>query len=428
MNGAASPQGWRPGGLPTPNGVRDAFCVFFAALVVYALTSPGGTDYDQYALFAQALLKGSLSLPQRPVHLEMAEFEGRAYFTNPPTPALLLLPFVWIAETEPIRGWLTDWNGGWSLPLGVIQTSFSILLGAVNVALARVALGRAPVSRRAANWGAVLFGFGSIHWYHATVGSVWYLAQIVHASAIWLLMIEWLGRARALPMGLALAAAFWCRMETIVAVPFVLVARPECWLLPRAEEIVPRPRLGWLVRLAMPLVGILALNAAYNWVRFGVFENWAYRMIVEKPDVAWIFPHGLMSWEYWPRHVQVLFKKTPIFLNTYPWAVPSVGGLAIWITTPAFVYALRAPLDRLTAACWLGVALFMTVLLRFGGDGMSQFGYRFALDFYPLLVLLTVRGMDRGFRWWHAVLIATGVLVNLWGVWVLNILEIERLY
>jgi hypothetical protein len=308
-----------------------------------------------------------------------------------------------------------------------MQTWVSILFGALNVALARLALGRI-VSRRGANWGAVLFGFGSIHWYHATIGSVWYLAQIAHATFMWLCVLEWLGRQRPWLLGLWLALAFWCRMETIVAAPFVLVSTTDRWLQPRADELIPRLRWGWLLALGAPLVGILLVNAGYNFARFGTIENWGYRMLIEKPEVAPMYPYGLLSIHYWPGHIHVLFKAKPIFQDAFPWVLPSVGGTAIWVTTPAFIYAFRAPLDRITAACWVGIALFMGVLIQHCGTGMTQFGYRFALDFYPLLVLLTIRGMDRPLRWWHATLIGVSVFINVWAVWVLNILRIEKLW
>lgn len=418
---------WRPSvAAPRRSDWRDACWLLVVALAVYGLSCPGATGYDQYARLADAILHGSLSLPERPPHLEMAEWNGRAYFTNPPTPALVLLPLVWIAEREPLRTWLVRWNGGFELPLGLMQAGLSILLGALNVALARLALARIPVGRRAANWGAVLFGFGSIHWYHATIGSVWYLAQIVHATAMWLVVLEWLGRARPALLGLGLAAAFWCRMETIVAVPFVLVARPDRWLHPLIEELVPRPRLGWLAAFAAPLVAVLAFNAGYNWVRFGVFGNKAYEILLAHGAAG--YGEGLFNFSYWPGHVHMLFRQPPIVSKTFPWVIPAVSGLSIWFTTPAFLYALRAPLDRLTAACWAGIALFIAVLFQFGGTGMTQFGYRFALDFYPLLTVLAIRGMDRPLRWWHASLIVASVLANAWGVYVLTFLKIGRLY
>jgi hypothetical protein len=409
--------------------VRDAVLLFLLALVVYAQTSPGATAYDQYARFAEVMIKGELSLPRRPPHLEMAEFEGRAYFSNPPTPALLLVPVVWVSEhVPPLRAWLVKRQGGWEVPLGGLQTGLSVFLGALAVALARIALGRVPLSRRGANWGAVLFGFGSIHWYHATIGSVWYVAQIAHGFFMWLVVVEWLGKARPVLLGLALAAAFWCRLETIVAVPFILIARPDRWLKPLTDELLPRLELKWLVRFGAPLAGILALNAGYNWLRFGMLEDYAYRMLIEKPEVAGRFPHGLLSWRYWEGHYHVFFKAKPIFRDEFPWVLPSVGGGAIWTTTPAFIYAFRAPLDRLTAACWVGILIFMAILFQHCGTGMSQLGYRFALDFYALLVLLTMRGMDRPIRWWHKAFILACVAINAWDVYVLNILSIHLLF
>ncbi len=427
MSAVGRSRRWNPGRPAEPHGRRDALWLFAAALVVYGLTSPGATAYDQYARFADAMLHGSLSLPQRPPHLEMAEYQGRAYFSNPPTPALLLVPLVWLAEHEPLRHVVVRWTGS-DPPLGALQTWLSLLMGALSVALARIALGRVPLTRRAANWGAALFGFGSIYWYHTTIGSVWYIAQTIHATFMWLLVCEWLGRARAPLLGLWFAAAFWCRMETIVVAPFVLIARPDKWLLPLADELVPRVRWRWLMSYGAPIAAVLALNALYNWVRFGVITNWAYQMLVEKPEVRGMFPHGLMSWHYWPGHVYVLFRAKPIMQRAFPWVVPSMGGMAIWYTTPAFVYALRAPLDRLTAACWLGILFFMSQLLCFGGTGMTQLGYRFAMDFYPLLTLLTVRGMDRPIRWWHVTIIAACIVMNAWYVWVLNLLHVERLF
>ncbi len=410
---------------------RDAWWLFFAALLVYSLTSPGATAYDQYARFAQVMLHGQLSLPQRPPHLEMAEYEGRAYFTNPPTPALFLAPVIAIARIKPIYAWLVKWNGGWELPLGLMQVAMSVVLGAVDVALARIALGRLPLSRAGMNWGAALFGFGTIAWYHTTVGSVWYVAHVTHAFGMWLCIIEWLGEARPVRMGLALAIAFWSRMETIVATPFVLIARPDKWTHPRADEIVPRLRWRWLFAFAAPLVGVLALNSLYNFVRYGTIDNWGYKMLIEKPDVAPMYPYGLLDIRYWPGHVHVLFNAWPIFQKEFPWVLPSVGGGAIWWTTPAFLWAFRAPLDRLTAACWVGILLFMSLLIQHCGTGMTQLGYRFALDFYPLLILLTIRGMDsreRPIRWWHVAFILASIVVNAWSVWVLNILGIQKLW
>ena len=42
--------------------------------------------------------------------------------------------------------------------------------------------------------------------------------------------------------------------------------------------------------------------------------------------------------------------------------IPAISGLSIWYTTPAFLYALKAPWDRWTLACWTGILLFILIL------------------------------------------------------------------
>ncbi len=405
-----------------PHTARDATLLFLLTIAVYWATCPGATAYDQYGRLADALLHGSLSLPQRPPHLEMAEYQGRAYFTNPPTPAVLLAPLLWIAEREPLRTWLVTKNGGWDIPYGWFQTGLSIFCGGIAVAFARITLGRVPVTRQAANWGAILFAFGSIHWYHATIGSVWYLAQIVHGMFLWILVAEWFGKARPLVLGTCLAFAFWCRMETLIAIPFALVPLWDRWLHPRTDEVVPRPRIWWLVQFALPIAAVLALNSAYNYVRFGVFGNAAYDVLINKGQGDPLFPKGLMDPSYWPGHVYVLFKAKPLFYDAYPWILSGVGGISVWYTTPAFLYALKAPWDRWTLACWTGILLFICILFQFGGTGMTQLGYRFALDFYAPLTVLTIRGMDQPLApperpklWWVAWIVSTVVAaVAIW--------------
>ena len=91
--------------------------------------------------------------------------------------------------------------------------------------------------------------------------------------------------------------------------------------------------------------------------------------------------------------------------------------MAIWITTPAFIYSFFAGIrNRLAIGCWLSIILIALLNFCHGTLGFSQFGYRFAMDFYPFLFLLTVKGIGPDIRWYHKILIIIGILVNLWGV------------
>ena len=98
-------------------------------------------------------------------------------------------------------------------------------------------------------------------------------------------------------------------------------------------------------------------------------------------------------------------------------------GMSILITTPAFIYSVFAGIKKkITLACWVGIIPIALILFLHGGVGWQQFGYRFALDFYPYLLILTALGISRDLKadsdleWHHKTLIIASVLVNLWGV------------
>jgi hypothetical protein len=161
---------------------------------------------------------------------------------------------------------------------------------------------------------------------------------------------------------------------------------------------------------------VVLLNFGYNWLRFGTIADVAYRLRNNAPAEPW-FDRGLFHLSYIPRHVHPLLLATPHLQPRYPYVFWSISGLAIWVTTPAFLFALRAPLRALpTWAAWAGIVLTAVLVMSHGTAGLEQFGYRLAVDFYPLLFLLAVMGMRPPLKPVHKAAIALAVLVNLWGV------------
>jgi len=134
------------------------------------------------------------------------------------------------------------------------------------------------------------------------------------------------------------------------------------------------------------------------------------------------FSKGLMNVSYIPSHLKVAFLSLPIFINKWPFIKPSWGGLSILLTTPAFIFALTARLkDKVNIFAWLSVALVFGFVAMHGSTGFAQFGYRFAVDFYPILTFLTIKGVARtGLKKIHWILLFIGILVNLWGVLWIN--------
>jgi hypothetical protein len=101
---------------------------------------------------------------------------------------------------------------------------------------------------------------------------------------------------------------------------------------------------------------------------------------------------------------------------------PSWGGLAIWITSPVFIYSLFANLKKqVVQISWLSILLIALVVMSHGSTGFAQFGYRFAVDFYPLILFLIVKYVsDKKMEWHHWTLLTISILVNLWGAVFIN--------
>jgi hypothetical protein len=100
----------------------------------------------------------------------------------------------------------------------------------------------------------------------------------------------------------------------------------------------------------------------------------------------------------------------------FPFMRPSQWGMGIFFTSPALLYAFRANFKRpLAQACLLGIISIMIPLITYYGIGWIQFGYRYALDFMPLLLILTALGLPRPLTRTAKALILASVMINIWG-------------
>lgn len=310
---------------------------------------------------------------------------------QPPLPALLAVPFVLLFGPA------------------FQQQILSALLGAGSIVLTYLLAKNIGLKTAGSIWGGLLIGFGSCFWYLAATGSVWYLGQVSAYFFLTAGLVEATGKKRPFIVGIAIGAAYLSRLHTILAAPVYLFLLRD------------KLKLTGIFRLALGSAPFALFNFGYNFVRFGTIFDKGYFLIPGILDEPW-FAKGMLHYSYiWP-HLQLLLFKLPNFLPTPPYVQPSWYGLAIWITTPAFIFALNARFkNTLTKILWLACGLILTLLSLRGGTGWTQFGYRYAVDFYPFLVLLTLLGVKHtGLKKIHWVVLAISIVVNLWGVLWIN--------
>jgi hypothetical protein len=90
-------------------------------------------------------------------------------------------------------------------------------------------------------------------------------------------------------------------------------------------------------------------------------------------------------------------------------------GLALWVTTPAYLLLLwPRRTTALTTTLALGAGAVALLDLCYQNSGWIQFGYRFSLDYAPVLIVLLALG-DRVFGRGFKAMLAVAVAVNLFG-------------
>ncbi len=313
---------------------------------------------------------------------------GKYTFVNPPLPAIIATPFVWIFKE------------------GFQQQFLAHILGALSVLVV------AKITQKISNnigliiWSSLLFGLGTIIWFLSSNGSVWYLGQITGVFFMLLSLNEYLGKRRIFWISLFLSLAFFSRLQLILSLPFFVF-------------LIFKNNLSFkkVFLFIIPITLFVGMYFTYNYLRFGnVLQN-GYTLIPGILEEPW-FNKGQFSFYYVPNHLNLLFLKLPIFSNTFPFIKPSWAGLAIWITTPAFIYAFRTSLkDKVNIFSWISIFFIGLLNACYGSTGFSQFGYRYAVDFYPFLILLTVKGVSGNkLKWHHWLLLSISILVNFWGV------------
>ncbi len=317
----------------------------------------------------------------------------RAYVGFPPFPALFMLP------SAALRGA----HGNDVVPTVVLAALAPALLLVVLRRLREAGLCARPP--REDWWFVALLAFGSVFFFSAVQGRVWYTAHVVAVDLCLLYVWASAGAAHPALAGLFLGCAFLTRAPMLFLFPLFLA---ESWRMGRDGFV----RRALLFAAPVLLLGLLA--AWHNHARFGEWTEFGHRYLAVRQQ-ADIERYGLFHPRYVGRNLLAALALLPSLSWQPPYVSISGHGLALWFTTPALLALLlcraRGPFPRELTVTALFVAVWP---LLYQNTGWAQFGYRFSLDFLVLLILRIAVGnvpLDRTLR----VLVLFGIAVNLFG-------------
>jgi hypothetical protein len=409
---------------PTPviAGIKRRAAVPLAIFAVcaagYAVTlgkrcvGPSGDPH--YVHLAQSFLHGQLSVVgnKPPGDNDWAKFDGRWYVSFPPFPAAVLVPFVAI------------WGTGlwdrlvWALLAGLAPAFAYVFLRRLSET------GRSDRGVREDLTLTALFAFGTVYYFTAVQGSVWFAAHVVCCALIALYLLWSLDARRPALAGLMLGLAFMTRPPVLfLGLFFVLEALSaardpdttgmagwRAWL-----RSVRWPRaLSRLVWFAASLILIGIVQMAMNQARFGNPFEFGHSHL----QVRWrnrIETWGLFNYHYLGRNLAVMLASVPWLSVEPPYLKISRHGLALWVTTPVYFWLLwpRRWTGTMVALALAAGAVALTDLL-YQNTGWIQFGYRFSLDYAIALIALLALGARRFGVGFH-LLCALGIAINLFG-------------
>jgi hypothetical protein len=324
------------------------------------------------------------------------------YVSFPPFPAVLMLPSVAIFGHR-----AND----------VIITVFFAALALPLMFLVLVRLRDAGMSERGDRehiWLALTLAFGTVFFFSAVQGRVWYTAHVI--GVVLALAYVWCSIEARHPVlaGLFLGLATMTRTPMAFMFPLFLL---EAWRMHGKGDLRGLVRAG--VAYAAPVIAIAVIAMIHNHVRFGEATEFGhgYLAVRQQQQMETI---GMFSLDYLSRNLAVAFALLPSFSAAAPYISISGHGLAMWFTTPILLLVLwphRRP--ALHRSLWLTVALVAIPTFLYQNSGWFQFGYRFSLDYMVLLILLIAVG-GRPLTGVAKGLVVASVIINLFGALTFN--------
>ena len=362
-----------------------AVTIFFLAVTVRWNLSINGAEH--FASLARSFAHGELNFREPPdgTWADTTPHEGKYYWPLGPLPALVLLPFTFLTEAVG-----TTFYQGYLQPFLV-----GALLALVFVCARRV--GYAPDDS-----GYLAFGFtfataclGVALWPWS-----WYFSQILTCVLLFAIIAEMIGKRRPIVLGVLCALILATRMTAALVV---------FWCIGEflSDEKSRQQKLRALGGLIFPCLIALGGLLLYNYARFGnIFEQgYAEQLVPKHAETA--RAAGLFSVHHLAGNIYTfLFSApNPVMRNdgsvmlAFPFAKANPWGMSVFVTSPCFLYLLGLKFRDATARWLLGTAFLIALPIMFYyGVGYRQFGYRYALDFLPLLYFLLFRNyrLQRG--------------------------------
>jgi len=261
-------------------------------------------------------------------------------------------------------------------------------------------------------WLSVFFVFSTVLLGSGIINITAYQVEVFAVPFVLLSLREYFLKKRSFLIGLFLGLAILTRATIVLASLFFLF-----------EFLQKRLNAKQLFFIFIPIILSLIITGAYNYVRFhNVLESgYSYNITWHSYPLSLKLRYGYMCFYHLPANLysflilppQPLLEDAKGFVLKFPYLKVNPWGIAVWFTSPLFLallYKFKKGIFTISAL-FTAIALCMPVFLYYS-IGFAQFGYRYALDFLPFLLLLLIPSISPKLSSREIFLIIIGVVFN----------------
>lgn len=340
---------------------------------------------------AHSFLQGRLDVPERKGWADLVEYNGHTYLYWPPVPAIVYMPLVALFGKE-----LPD------VLISSIFAAVSVWLVMKNTQLLslRFSLG---LSTSNIVWVGLFWGLGTVQFYMARAGSVWYISQIMAQTFLLASLYFFLKKSETyislILSGLFFALAVYTRNHLVFAFFFFMAI-----FYAKHSGMSLRNYFVKGLCFLTPFFVFSILNAIYNYTRFGdLFENGISFHTMDPYFHENFKQFGYFSTHYIKYNFYVEVIKFPALISQYPFIEADPEGFGFmwgsplyWLVVPAFVvliwrYATGRAISRhsvlIRTSSLLVTILVALVIFSIMGTGWAQFCARYTIDFQFFIVV-----------------------------------------
>lgn len=383
--------------------------LFLAFFLIIFSNNFSKANNQQFSDLANSFLHRQLYfLDSSSYNREVADsvfFNGHYYWPLGPLPALILMPLVGLGNT---------WHGYFYQ--GYLNFFLVILIAYLVFRLAR----RVKFSAVDSSYLSAAFVFSSMFLGVALISSSWYFAQTITVLLLFLALLEYFSRKRYFLIGLIFGLVLLSRVTAFIGIIFFLL--DILW----DKNTSYQAKLKNIFKLGLVPIICCFLLFTYNYARFGDSFDQGYRgQILSDGFTADKINYGLLNFKYLPRgaYYSLINMPQPVFNSTthvlvFPFVKADPWGMSLFLTSPYLLYLFFVKIKDKQALALLSVSglVWLTIATSFF-IGSTQFGFRYALDFMPLLFtafILTYKNQRDRLSSALQVLIIVSALLNLY--------------